>query len=66
MKPSTLQILVYLERCSRWCTIRNIFTVCPTNTPTKRLSELYKAGMIEKRRSPIDPKYMQYRYKEVR
>lgn len=59
MKPSCIIILSYLKH--GWKRNRDIFTNCPTDTPTKRVSELYQAGRIEKRRSPSDPRYVEYR-----
>ena len=59
LKPSCLTILRYLKR--GWRRNRDIFIDCPTDTPTKRVSELHKAGLIDKRRCPSDPRYVEYR-----
>ena len=59
MKPSAIAVLRYLKR--GWRRNRDIFIDCPTDTPTKRISELHAAGLIEKRRSPHDPRFMEYR-----
>lgn len=59
MKPSALAVLAYLKR--GWRKNREIFNACPTDTPTKRVSELWRAGLIDKRRSPLDPRYVEYR-----
>ena len=61
MKASALEVLRYLKRTRRYVDVRDVFFNCPTNTPTKRLSELNDAGLIQKRRDPKNPKYCQYR-----
>lgn len=60
MKPSAEIILAFLIR-NGWTRNRTLFERCPTDTPTKRISELHKAHLIEKRRDPDDPRYVQYR-----
>lgn len=64
MKPSAETVLAFLVR-NGWTRNRTIMERCPTDTPTKRISELHKAGLIVKRRSPDDPRYMEYRCREV-
>ena len=61
MKPSALEILRFLRRTRRYVGVREIFDFCGTNTPTKRVSELYRAGLIDKRRRPDDPRFVEYR-----
>jgi hypothetical protein len=63
MKPSALAVYQYLRR--GWRKNREIFNACPTDTPTKRVSELFLAGMIEKRRCPLDTRYMEYRVRRT-
>lgn len=63
LKPSAIAVYQYLRR--GWRKNREIFNACPTDTPTKRVSELWKAGLIVKRRSPDDPRYVEYRAKTM-
>lgn len=64
MKPSAEYVLAFLIR-NGWTRNRTIMERCPTDTPTKRISELHKAGLIVKRRSPDDPRYIEYRAKTM-
>jgi DNA-binding HxlR family transcriptional regulator len=61
MKPSAHAVFRFLERKRRWVSVREILVNVATNTPTKRLSELYKEGFIHKRRKPDDTRYVEYR-----
>jgi hypothetical protein len=65
VKPSAEQVLAFLIRHG-WTRNRTLMLRCPTDTPTKRISELHKMKLIEKRRCPKDPRYVEYRAKEVR
>jgi len=47
LKPSAMLILNFLRRNGA-STTTDIIRNCPTTTPTKRLSELWKAGLIDK------------------
>lgn len=64
MKPSAEAILAYLIR-NGWTRNRTLMERCPTDTPTKRISELHRAGLIDKRRCPTDPRYVEYRAKTM-
>jgi len=59
--PSELDLLRFMRRRRRWFKVRDIFNLFPTNSPTKRLSKLFKAEKIEKRKYPLDPRYTEYR-----
>ena len=65
MKPSALEVWRYLRNERGWVTTWMIVRNCMTVTPSKRLSELYEVGLIEKRRDPDDPTQMNYRAKEA-
>jgi len=65
MRPQTIALHKYLMKRGGWVSIRQVFNDFPTNTPSKRLSELYQAGLIEKRRGAANPKYTLYRVKEA-
>ena len=64
MRASTIALYEYMVKRGGWVSIRQVFNDFPTNTPSKRLSELYQAGLIEKRRGAANPKYTLYRAKE--
>jgi DNA-binding HxlR family transcriptional regulator len=64
MKPSAETVLAYLIR-NGWTRNRTLMEQCPTDTPTKRISELHKARLIVKRRCPTDPRYVEYRAKTM-
>lgn len=49
MKPSAAAIYNWLSRLGTWATSTDIVRSCGTTTPSKRLSELYRMGLIEKR-----------------
>jgi len=65
MKPSTWALYEYMRKVGGWVSVRQIFNDHPTNSPTKRLSELYALNLVEKRRGEKNPKYVLYRAKEV-
>ena len=61
MKPSCRTILNYLILRGGWASVREVGDQCPTNTPTKRLSELVREGKVISRRNPHDRRYAQYK-----
>jgi hypothetical protein len=63
LKPCSVGLYEWMRKEGGWLSVRQIFLGYPTNTPTKRLSELYRAGKIEKRRGSENSSYMVYRAK---
>lgn len=65
MKPQTLALYEYLRKVGGWVSVRQLLEAFPSNTPTKRVSELDRLGLIEKRRGEKNPKFVLYRAKET-
>jgi hypothetical protein len=63
MKASCVAIYNFLAIRGTWTTSTEIVRACPTTTPSKRLSELHRAGYIEKK--PYCGREMVYRVKEA-
>jgi len=59
VKPSAMRIFQYLKDRGRFVTSTEIIKDCFTTTPSKRLDELFKAGLIEKQ--PHKGREMEYR-----
>ena len=59
MKPSAMRIFQYLKDRGGFVTSTEIIKDCFTTTPSKRLDELFKAGLIEKQ--PRKGREMEYR-----
>lgn len=49
MKPSAAVVYNWLSSIGTWATSTDVVRYCPTTTPSKRLSELYRMGLVEKR-----------------
>lgn len=68
MKPlpaACLPVLAYLRRTRRYVSVRELFTMCPTNSPTRRITDLDRAKLIDKRKNPKDGRYTEYRIRRT-
>jgi DNA-binding HxlR family transcriptional regulator len=63
LKPQEMDLLRFLRKHRRWMKVRELLEMFPSNTPTRRLTSLNRAGLIEKRRYPFDPRYVEYKAK---
>jgi hypothetical protein len=60
LKPSAIDVLRFIRR-NGWTRNRTIINRCPTNSATKRVSELSLAKKIITRRCPDDPRFVEHR-----
>jgi hypothetical protein len=65
LKPQEVELLRFLRKRRSWTKVRDLLNLFPSNSPTRRISALHKAGKIEKRRYPFDTRYVEYRAKEM-
>lgn len=65
LPAACLPILAYLRRQRRYVSVRELFTMCPTNSPTRRITDLDRAKLIDKRKNPSDRRYTEYRIRRT-